>query len=108
MPLIHNSYGKARVRVMRVHRDGDYNEVSELSVQTMLEGDFSAAYTAGDNATVVATDTIKNITYIVAKENLTASAEAFGQALAARLLARYPQIDMVRVTLQETRWLRAQ
>ena len=108
MPLIQNSYGKGRVRVMRVHRDGDYNEVRELSVQTMLDGDFGAAYTVGDNRTVVATDTIKNITYIVARENMTASAEVFGQALAARFLARYPQVDRVRVMMQETKWHRAE
>jgi urate oxidase len=107
MPLIQNTYGKGRVRVMRVHRDGDYNEVRELSVQTMLEGDFGASFTAGDNRTVVATDTIKNITYIVARENMTASAEIFGQALAARFLARYPQVDRVRVIMQETKWDRA-
>ncbi len=40
MPLIQNTYGKGRVRVMRMHRDGDHNEVRELNVQTMLEGDF--------------------------------------------------------------------
>ena len=107
MKLIQNSYGKGRVRVMRVHRDGDYNEVRELSVQTMLEGDFGAAYTAGDNRTVVATDTIKNITYIVARENMTANPELFSQALAARFLARYPQVDRVTVTAEETRWARA-
>ena len=107
MPLIQNSYGKGRVRVLRVHRDGDYNEVRELNVLTMLDGDFGAAYTAGDNRTVVATDTIKNITYIVARENMTASAEMFGQALAARFLSRYPQVDRVKVTMLETRWTRA-
>ena len=37
-----NTYGKGRVRVMRVHRDGDYNEVRELDLTTMLEGDFAA------------------------------------------------------------------
>jgi urate oxidase len=106
MPLIQNSYGKGRVRVMRVHRDGDYNEVRELNVQTMLDGDFSAAYTAGDNRTVVATDTIKNITYIVARENMTACAELFAEKLAERFLARYPQVDRVRVTTHETKWRR--
>ncbi len=106
MPLIQNTYGKGRVRVMRVHRDGDRNAVRELSVQTMLDGDFAAAYTAGDNRTVVATDTIKNIAYIVARENMTACSEVFGEALAARFLARYPQVDRVRVTMHETRWTR--
>ena len=107
MPLIQNSYGKGRVRVMRVQRDGDRNEVRELSVQAILEGDFAAAYTDGDNRTVIATDTIKNITYIVARENLAAGAELFGQALATRFLARYPQVERVRVTTHETRWARA-
>ncbi len=107
MPLIQDSYGKGRVRVMRVTRDGDRNEVRELSVQTILEGDFAAAYTAGDNRTIVATDTIKNITYIVARENLAAAAELFGQALSSRFLARYPQVQRVRVTTHETSWARA-
>ena len=107
MPLIHNSYGKGRVRVMRVHRDGEYNEVRDLSVHTMLEGDFSAAYTAGDNRGVVATDTIKNICYIVARETMQACAEQYAQALAERLLSRYEQVDSVRVSTTETRWTRA-
>ena len=38
MPLIGQTYGKGRVRVMRVHREGEYNEVRELTVQAMLEG----------------------------------------------------------------------
>lgn len=107
MPLIENSYGKARVRVMRIHRDGDHNEVRELSVQTMLEGDFGASFTEGDNRQVIATDTIKNIAYIVARETMTACAEEYGQALAARFLQRYPQVRQARVSLHETRWARA-
>jgi urate oxidase len=107
VPLIHHTYGKGRVRVMRVHRDGEYNEVRDLSVQTMLEGDFSASWTHGDNRSIIATDTIKNITYIVARENLRASPEQFGQALAARFLERYPQVAKVHATMSETRWRRA-
>ena len=104
MPLIRNTYGKGRVRVMRVHRDGDYNEVRELDVKTMLDGDFAAAYTAGDNRSVVATDTIRNITYIVARENLRAGPERFAVALAERFLARYQQVETVRIAATETRW----
>ncbi len=107
MPLIHNSYGKGRVRVMRVHRDGDYNEVRDLSVRTMLDGDFAAAYTAGDNRTAIATDTIKNIAYIVARENMQACAEQYATAIAERFLSRYPQVARVHVTTSETRWTRA-
>ena len=107
MPLIHDSYGKGRVRVMRVARDGTQHEVRELSVQTMLEGDFAAAYTAGDNRRVIATDTIKNITYIVAREEIAAGNERFGEQLAARFLSRYPQIERATVVVHETKWRRA-
>jgi len=106
MPLIQNTYGKGRVRVMRVHR-GDRHEVRELTIMTLLDGDFAAAYTEGDNRTVVATDTIKNIAYIVARENMTAGTEEYGGLLAARFLERYPQVERVRVSLRETRWVRA-
>lgn len=107
MPLISHTYGKARVRVMRIHRDGDYNEVRETGVQIMLDGDFAASFTDGDNRTVVATDTIKNIAYIVARETLTASVEDYGQAVAARFLERYDQVTQATVSLHETRWTRA-
>jgi urate oxidase len=107
MPLIHHTYGKGRVRVMRVFRDGEYNEVRDLSVQTMLTGDFAASWTAGDNRSIVATDTIKNITYIVARENMQAEPEIFGQALATRFLERYEQVASVQVSMVETRWQRA-
>ena len=106
MRLSKNTYGKARVRVMRVYREGPYNEVRELSVQAMLEGDFAASYTEGDNGQVVATDTIKNIVNIVARENLRAAAEIFAEQLAARLLSRYAQIDRAMITCRETRWAR--
>ena len=54
---------------MRIHRDGDRHEVSQLSVKAMIEGDFARAYTHADNSTSVATDTIKNIVNVVAGEN---------------------------------------
>ena len=107
MPLLSNAYGKGRVRVMRVHRDGDHNEVRELTVLTMLEGGFEAAYTAGNNASVVSTDTIKNITYIVARENMTACAEEYARQLAIRFLERYPQVETATVQTAETKWVRA-
>ncbi len=105
MPLIHDTYGKGRVRVMRVTR-GARQEVRELTVQAMLEGGFSAAFTEADNSAVVATDTIKNLAYVVAREHLDAEAEPYGQALAHRLLHRYDQIRTATVTLHETRWSR--
>ena len=107
MPLIKHTYGKARVRVMRVHRDGEHNDVRELTVKTMLDGDFGDSFTIGDNHQVIATDTIKNLTNIVAREELTACAEVFALNLAKRFLGLYGHVARATVTTQETKWVRA-
>ena len=73
----------------------------------MLDGDFADSYTSGDNSKIVATDTIKNIVNIVAREELRASAEIFAQKLAARFLSRYPHVERATVTCRETKWARA-
>ena len=106
MPLIKNRYGKGRVRVMRIHRDGDRHEVSQLNVKAMIEGDFARAYTHADNSTSVSTDTIKNIVNVVARENTGLSTEEFCQVLAKRYLDTYPQIASVAITAHETKWSR--
>lgn len=106
MPLIRNSYGKGRVRIMRVARDSARHEVRELSVQAMLTGDFDAAYTQGDNSKVIATDSIKNIVNIVARDHVAAENEDFAGLLATYFLDRYAHVDGVEITATETRWRR--
>lgn len=106
MPLIKNRYGKGRVRIMRIHRDGDKHDVSQLSIKAMLEGDFGRAYTDGDNSTSTSTDTIKNIVNVVARENTSLSTEEFCQVLAKRYLDLYPQAVSVSITAHETKWSR--
>ena len=102
MTLLHKTYGKGRVRVMRVHAEGERREVRELTVKAMLTGGFEIAYTQADNSTSVSTDTIKNLVNVVARENLTAGSEAFCLAL----LDSYPQAEAADVTAHETRWVR--
>jgi urate oxidase len=106
MPLIKNRYGKGRVRVMRIHRDGDRHEVSQLNVKAMLEGDFAQTYTHADNSNSVATDTIKNVVNIVARENTALGTEEFCQVLATKYLDLYPQVRSVAITAHETKWSR--
>lgn len=106
MPLIKNRYGKGRVRVMRIHRDGERQEVSQLNIKAMVEGDFGRTYTDADNTMTVSTDTIKNIVNVVARENTGLCAEEFCRVLARRYLDTYPQISSVALTSHETRWTR--
>ncbi len=106
MPLIKNRYGKGRVRVMRIHRDGERHEVSQLNVKAMIEGDFAQAYTHGDNSTSVSTDTIKNVVNVVARQNTGLSTEDFCLVLAQKYLDTYPQVSSVAITAHETKWSR--
>src|SRR5262245_15040053 len=106
MALISNTYGKGRVRVMRIKKDGPVQEVRELNVKAMLTGGFAAAFTQHDNSAVVSTDTVKNVVNIVARENLGLDTEAFGKVLAARFLDRYPQVESVQIDLHEVKWAR--
>jgi urate oxidase len=106
VPLIKNRYGKGRVRVMRIHRDGDRHEVSQLNIKAMIEGDFARAYTDGDNSTSVSTDTIKNVVNVIARENTGLCPEQFCQVLAKKYLDSYPQVSSVSITSHETKWSR--
>jgi urate oxidase len=105
MALAQMTYGKDRVRVMRIDRKTDRHEVRELTVRAMMTGDFGGAFTRADNSTSISTDTVKNVVNVVARENLTLGNELFCQAVAAKLL-EYPQVETASVTGHETKWTR--
>ena len=100
-----NRYGKSRIRLVTVDRSMDRHEMRDLTVDVSLEGDFTAAHVDGDNANIVATDTMKNTVYAFAREHLTGPAEVLGLAL-ARHFAAYPQVDKAVITLRQHGWSR--
>lgn len=106
MKLTHHQYGKARVRVLKVLRNGARHSLKELDVAVSLAGDFDASYTAADNRLVVPTDTMKNTVNIFAKEQLGAETEDFGVALSDHFLKMYPQVRRVEINLAEQCWER--
>lgn len=105
MPLASQRYGKDRVRVLRVRRGADgVHEVYEVDVSVSLEGDFADTYLTGDNAKVVATDTMKNTVQVLAQRHLDAVPEGFALALGDHFLGRYAQIERVRVEIAVRPW----
>lgn len=104
--LVQNSYGKSLVRVTRVTRHADRHDLRELTVAIQIEGDFTASYLSGDNRNVVATDSMKNTVYVLAKERGIAGVEPFGILLAEHFLTQYPQVIRASVRLQEHPWQR--
>lgn len=81
-----NRYGKSRIRLVTVRRGPDRHHVRDLTVDVALEGEFEAAHTHGDNAGVIATDTMKNTVYALARDRLTGGPEAFALELARHFI----------------------
>jgi urate oxidase len=103
--LAENRYGKARIRLVTVRRRPERHVLRDLTVAIALEGDFGAAHTHGDNANLIATDTMKNTVYAFARDRLTGSAEAFGLEL-ARHFASYDVCERAVVDILEHGWSR--
>ncbi|KAF3165678.1 hypothetical protein TWF106_001172 [Orbilia oligospora] len=101
-------YGKDNVRVYKVHRDEkkQTETVTEMTVCCLLEGDIETSYTEADNKPVVATDTVKNTIYILAKQNPVNPPELYGAILAAHFPAKYSHIHAAHVNIIVHRWTR--
>src|SRR6185436_13920302 len=108
MRLQSQQYGKGRVRVAKILRDGKTQTIKEINVTALMEGDFETSYTAkgGDNTKVVPTDTIKNTINVLTKEKLGDEIEPFAIAVAEHFLGKYKQITTARIHIDERDWRR--
>ena len=100
-----NRYGKSRIRLVTVRRGPQRHDLRDMTVAVALEGDFDAVHTAGDNAGVVATDTMKNTVYAFARDRLTGSPEAFGIEL-ARHFVTSEAVSRASIEIVEHPWRR--
>ena len=98
-----NRYGKSAIRLVKVIRGADGQQIRDLTIAISLQGEFARAHVAGDNSGVVATDTMKNTTYALAREHLTGPIEHFGRVLAEHFAA-FPQVATATVTINEHAW----
>ena len=104
--LLTHRYGKARVRVLKVLRSAAVHRIKDITVATLLEGDFETSYASGDNTKVVATDTIKNTINILAKKHLGDDIEQFATTIGEHFLGKYEHVARVNVSIDERRWQR--
>src|SRR4051812_31364495 len=101
--LAWNRYGKSRVRLVKLRRSRDPHEIVDLTIDVQLEGAFDAVYVDGDNAACLATDTMKNTVYALARQDPIASVESFALRLADHFIGT-PQVSRVRLSAIEHRW----
>ncbi|EER40231.1 uricase [Histoplasma capsulatum var. duboisii H88] len=101
-------YGKDNVRVYKVHRNEEtgVHTVVETTVCVLLEGDIETSYTKADNSVVVATDSMKNTIYIMAKLHPVTPPELFASILGSHFTTTYPHIHTAHVDIVTLRWTR--
>ena len=104
--LASDTYGKSRVRLIKLARRDDRHEVKEITFQILFRGDFLSCYETGDNTRILPTDTIKNTVYVLARKHDIVSIEEFGQLLIEHFLKNNPQVDEVRAEMTEHLWSR--
>lgn len=105
--LSYARYGKDNVRVYKVQKNPDgTQDVTEMTVCTLLEGDIAASWTAADNANIVATDTQKQTVYVMAKQHPVNPPELFASILGNHFITQYPHIHVAHVKIVVHRWTR--
>lgn len=102
--LTFDTYGKTRVRLTQVLRNGDTHEVLEISVRILFKGDFAKSYTTGDNSCILPTDTMKNTVYALARKSPITSIDLFAGELARHFLDRVPHLQKVNIEVEQTPW----
>ncbi len=101
-----NNYGKSDVRLFKVFKDSSRHDIKDVWVDVAMQGDFDAAHTEGNNTNLLATDTVRNTIYALAKDSFNSSIEEFGKHLIRHFIAAGPKVKSVRVKLLEHRWAR--
>ncbi|OAP60236.1 uricase [Fonsecaea erecta] len=101
-------YGKDNIRLYKVERDEatKTHTVYEMTVCVLLEGEIDVSYTKADNSVVVATDSMKNTTYIMAKQNPVHPPEQFASILGTHFVNTYKHIHAAHITIVQHRWTR--
>ena len=104
--LTSNSYGKSRSPADKSHPQRSAARPIEYAVDIRLDGDFAGSYLDGDNSKIVATDSMKNTVYVLAKERDFSSPEEFAMILVEHFVKTYPQVSASSVTVRQSAWNR--
>jgi urate oxidase len=105
VPLGDHRYGKSAVRLVKLERGPERHELRDLTVDVMLEGEYEAVHTEGDNTGLVATDTMRNVVYALAAERTLQSLPEFAAALVEHFLAS-PPVTGALARIREHPWQR--
>jgi urate oxidase len=103
--LAWNRYGKSCVRLVKLRRSEESHDVVDVTVDVQLEGDFGPVYVDGDNTSCLATDTMKNTVYALARHDPIRHVESFAIRLTDHFITE-PSVSRVRISAVEHQWSR--
>ncbi|KAF8340436.1 uncharacterized protein EI90DRAFT_3285834 [Cantharellus anzutake] len=105
--LINAIYGKEKVRVFRVVRNGTVHDVAEYNVCALLQGEVETSYTQADNSVVVPTDTVKNTVNVLAKTSPhVLDPVLFALHIGLHFVTTYSHIHASKITIEKLKWSR--
>jgi len=104
--LASHSYGACQIRVLRITRRGDRDDLRDLDIGVRVEGEIADAFTKGDNELLLPADSLRNTVYAIARDVSRTEIEQIGLALADHFMAHQPQFTRVRIELAERPWTR--
>jgi urate oxidase len=88
---------------VKIFRSRDPHDIVDLTLDVQLEGAFERVYADGDNAGCLATDTMKNTVYALARHDPIEHVELFAARLADHFID-LPAVSTVRICASEHRW----
>eukprot|EP00475_Leptophrys_vorax_P012036 TRINITY_DN18487_c0_g1_i1.p1 TRINITY_DN18487_c0_g1~~TRINITY_DN18487_c0_g1_i1.p1 ORF type:complete len:294 (+),score=6.18 TRINITY_DN18487_c0_g1_i1:138-1019(+) len=107
--LASHHHGKSKVRLGRVWRRGPVHSIVEWTVEIVLKSDAERSFTSDDCSSVVATDTMKNTVYVIAKKcNQEISPEEFAIRLGEHFVFLYPMVTGASIRVEEKPWGRVE
>lgn len=100
------SQGASRLRMLRIVRRGDHHDARGLVVGVTFEGAFDTAFTEGQSDGLIPGEGIKSLVHACVRLHGAREIEEIALAIAAQVLERHPRMGLVRVEIEEARWLR--
>ncbi|XP_069089457.1 uricase-like isoform X1 [Pleurodeles waltl] len=100
------AYGKNNVKVLHIRRQGKLHFIKELEVNVQLTLLSKKDYLYGDNSDIVATDTMKNTVYALAKQKGINTIEEFGMDISEHFLSSYHHVTKAKIYIEEAPWRR--
>ncbi len=104
--LTHGKFGESAIRLVRLLRKGDRQELRDLAVQLLLKGDFERGFTEGEALPLGGEQAIADRVYALAHEHCGDQIEPFALVLSQHILRFFPRVSEAEVEIVEQLWSR--